>query len=81
MEDGEVKMGSCLVGGHHFVQKGDELIDEAARNRPDAKRVRVRFDSLEYFELLARYPKVFPAFRGARRVTLAEGDTVYEVHH
>ena len=71
---------SCLVGGHHFVQRGDELIDEDAVNKTHARHIRVQFDSLQYFELLAKYPKTFPAFKGARNVKLAVGDTVYEVY-
>ena len=72
--------GSCLVGGHSFRQQGDILVDAAARHIPNPKHVRLRFDSREYFELLARHPKTLPAFRSARHVQLALGDTIYDVY-
>ena len=79
-DTGDHALDSCLVAGHKFYQEGDELIDVAAKGMPQARHVQVRFDSIEYFELLAKYPKTLPAFKGARKVQLAVDDTVYEVH-
>jgi hypothetical protein len=67
------------VGGHQFVQKGQHVIDSAADKISNPRRIEVRFDSREYFELIAKYPKTLRAFKGARYVILAVGDTVYEV--
>ena len=70
---------SCLVGGHQFVQRGVKVIDAAAEKISNPRHIQVRFDSREYFELIARHPKTLSAFKGARHVTLVVGDTIYEV--
>ncbi len=71
---------SCLLDGHAFTQEGDHWIDAAVRRMPGAKRVRVRYDSKEFFDLLARYPKMRRCFNGARKVALALDNTIYEVY-
>ena len=71
---------SCVVHGHHFVQRGKTWVDTEVEKRPDARRIRVRFDSHEFFELLIKYPKALPYVTVNRNVALALDDTVYEIY-
>jgi hypothetical protein len=71
---------SCVIHGHHFVQRGKTWVDSEVEKIPDARHIRVRFDSHEFFELLIKYPKALPYVAANRNVTLALGDTVYEVY-
>jgi hypothetical protein len=76
--DTKENLATFFVNGHRFVQKGQELIDTAAERAPRARRVRIRFDSREYFDLLARHPKSLLTL--ARNVCLNLDDTVYEIY-
>lgn len=71
---------SCVIHGHRFIQRGDRWVDSEVEKMPEAKRIRVRFDSREFFELLIKYPKTLPYVTSARHVELALGDTVYEIY-
>ena len=71
---------SCVIHGHHFVQRGKTWVDAEVDRKPDARRIRVRFDSLEFFELLIKYPKALPYVTTNRNVALALDDTVYEIY-
>jgi hypothetical protein len=71
---------SCVIRGHHFVQRGRTWVDTEVDKIPNAKRIRVRFDSHEFFELLIKYPKTLPYVTSARNVELALDDTVYEIY-
>ena len=72
---------SCVIHGHHFTQRGGRWVDADVEKMPDdAKRIRVRFDSREFFELLIKYPKTLPYVTAARNVELALDDTVYEIY-
>ena len=71
---------SCIIHGHHFVQRGGTWVDTEVEKMPEAKRIRVRFDSREFFDLLIKYPKTLPYVTAARNVALALGDTVYEIY-
>jgi len=70
---------SCVIKGHQFIQRGDRWVDTEVEKMPDAKRIRVRFDSREFFELLIKYPKTLPYVTSARNVEVALDDTVYEI--
>jgi hypothetical protein len=69
-----------LINGRHFVQRGDQWVDTKVERMPEARRVRVRFDSREYFELVIRHPRDVPMISGARNVQVALADTVYEIY-
>ena len=71
---------SCLIQGHHFVQRGVTWVDTEVDKMPNARRIRVRFDSREFFELLIKYPKTLPYVTSARNVELALDDTIYEIY-
>jgi hypothetical protein len=71
---------SCVIQGHHFVQRGKTWVDTEVEKVSRARRIRVRFDSLEFFELLIKYPKALPYVTTNRNVALALDDTVYEIY-
>jgi hypothetical protein len=71
-------LATFFVKGHRFVQKGQELIDTASAQAEGARRVRIRFDSREYFTLLARHPTSLLTL--ARNVCLTLDDTIYEIY-
>ena len=70
-----------MADDHRFVQGGkmstDAKVENLARNSP---RIRVRFDSRQFFELLIKYPKTLPYVQSARNVRLALGNTIYEIY-
>ncbi|MCI0748209.1 MAG: hypothetical protein L0Y58_22620 [Verrucomicrobia subdivision 3 bacterium] len=70
---------SCVIQGRHFVQRGDTWVDTQVDKMPGAQRIRVQFDSREFFELLIKYPKTLPYVTSARNVELALDDTIYEI--
>ncbi|HEY2953085.1 MAG TPA: hypothetical protein VGK40_10905 [Verrucomicrobiae bacterium] len=63
-----------------FAHRGNPHVDEATPRVPELQRVRIRFDSREFFDLLARYPKLLPYLAAGRNVQLALGGRVYEVY-
>jgi hypothetical protein len=69
-----------VIKGHQFVQRGNRWVDTEVEKMPSAKRIRVRFDSREFFELLIKYPKTLPYVSSARNVEVALDDTVYEIY-
>ncbi len=76
-EDGS--RAACLVKGRRFVQQGDQWVDEAVEHMPQARRIRVRFDTPEFFRLLLKRPELLSNIGSARHVQLALGDTIYEI--
>ena len=71
---------SCLIHDQTFIQRGTEWVHPAVEQMPEARRVRVRFDSREYFELLNKHPKALPYLQGARNVQLPLADVIYEIY-
>ena len=69
-----------IINGRRFEQHGDQWIDSAVEKMPRARRVRIRFDSKEYFDLIIRHPHEMPMISGARNLQLALDDTVYEIY-
>jgi hypothetical protein len=63
-----------------FTRRGNPGLDEATSRLPDAQRIRIRFDSREFFDLLARYPKLLPYLAAGRNVQIALGGRIYEVY-
>ncbi|HEV7926434.1 MAG TPA: VIT domain-containing protein [Verrucomicrobiae bacterium] len=70
-----------FVNGKNFFQNQDQQwIDSDVQNLANAKRVRVQFDSEEYFALAAREPHALPWLALGRNVQFALDGTVYEVY-
>lgn len=71
---------SCVIHGHHFIQRGNQWVDADVEKMPNARRIRVRFDSREFFELIIKHPKTLPYVSTTRNIQLAVEDTVYEIY-
>jgi hypothetical protein len=68
-----------FVGGRAFVMKTNSWIDSEIQKKTDAKRVRVQFDSAEYFDLL-KNPQITSWLALGRNVQFVLGDTIYEIY-
>ena len=69
-----------FVSGRKFIQRGCQWIDAAVLQMPLAPRIRVRFDSRHFFELLQRFPKTLPLLTAARNIRLVLAGTVYVIY-
>jgi Ca-activated chloride channel family protein len=68
-----------FVKGRTFFQNGNQWIDSNVQNMTKARRVQVKFNSQEYFDLIAKNQDALPWFSVGRNVQVAIGDTVYEI--
>jgi hypothetical protein len=75
----DASRAACLVRGRRFVQRGDNWVDEAVEHMPQAKRIRVKFDTPEFFKLLLKRPDLLEGLSSARNMQVALGDTIYEI--
>lgn len=75
-----VALQNRFVGGRAFVMKTNSWIDSEIQKKPNAKRVRVQFDSPEYFELVRKNPQATPWLALGRNVQFVLGETIYEIH-
>jgi Ca-activated chloride channel homolog len=79
------KSGSTIaqnrfVGGRAFVMKTNSWIDSEIQKKADAKRVRVQFDSPEYFDLVKKNPQATSWLALGRNVQFVLGETIYEIY-
>ncbi len=70
---------SRFVAGKNFYQNGAQWVDADAQKLPDAKRVRVQFNSPEYFDLLAKNPQALSWFAVGQNLQLLLNGTIYDV--
>src|SRR5439155_11694269 len=68
-----------FAGGRSFYQNGNQWIDGSVQKLKDAKRVRVQFNSKEYFDLVAKKPETLRWLALGQNVQFALNDTIYEV--
>ncbi|MCX6910600.1 MAG: VIT domain-containing protein [Verrucomicrobia bacterium] len=68
-----------FVHGRAFFQNGSQWIDSNVQAMPNARRVQVKFNSQDYFDLVAKHPHALAWFAVSRNVQVALDDTVYEV--
>ena len=68
-----------FVGGRSFYQNGNQWIDASVQKLKDAKRVRVQFNSKEYFDLVTKKPEALPWLALGQNVQFAMNGTVYEI--
>ena len=68
-----------FVNGRAFFQNGTQWIDATVQKLPNARRVPVKFNSDDYFALLAKYPTAAQWLSIGRNVQIALDDIVYEV--
>ena len=69
-----------FVGGRSFYQNGAQWIDAGIQRLQDPKRVRIQFNSQEYFDLVAQKPGARPWLALGQNVQFTLGGTVYEVY-
>jgi Ca-activated chloride channel family protein len=70
-----------FVNGRNFFQNSQQQwIDPAVQNAANAKRVRVQFNSADYFALAARETRVLPWLALGRNVQFVLDDTLYDIY-
>jgi Ca-activated chloride channel family protein len=67
------------VRGRTFYQNGAQWIDSNISTRPTAKKVQVKFNSNEYFELLRKHPDAAQWLSVGTQVQVLITDTIFEV--
>jgi Ca-activated chloride channel family protein len=68
-----------FIHGRAFFQNGSQWIDSNVQAMPNARRVQVKFNSQDYFDLIAKHPRALPWFAVGRNVQVALDNTIYEV--
>jgi len=68
-----------FINGRNFFQNGNQWIDSLAQKRPEAPRVRIQFNSREYFALAANQPEARPWLALGQNVQFMLHGTVCEV--
>lgn len=68
-----------FIAGRNFFQNGSQWIDANVQAKPGARRVQVKFNSAEYFDLMGKHPSMPQWLSVGRNVQVALGDTVYEI--
>ena len=68
-----------FAGGRSFYQNGNQWIDGTLQRLKDPKRVRVQFNSKEYFDLVANKPETRPWLALGQNVQFALNGVVYEI--
>lgn len=71
---------SRYVGGRTFYQTGSQWIDGEVQKQTQAKRVRLQFESKEYFDFVKAHPKTLAWLALGKNVQFLLGETVYEVY-
>jgi len=71
---------SRFVSGKSFFQNGEQWIDAEIQKFPDAKRIRVQFNSPEYFELLKKNSQTLAWLSQGRNVQFVMAGAIYEVY-
>jgi Ca-activated chloride channel homolog len=69
-----------FVAGKNFFQNDKQWIDAAVQHNQNAKRVRVQFNSTEYFALAAQQPKALPWLALGQNVQFVLDNAVYEIY-
>jgi Ca-activated chloride channel family protein len=69
-----------FVNGRNFFQNGNQWIDTLVQKQQQAKKVRIQFNSQEYFDLLAKEPQARPWLALGQNVQFVLGEKLYEVY-
>ena len=70
---------SRYVNGRNFYQNGNQWIDARVQSRAGARVIQVKFNSDEYFALMARHPDMPQWLSLGRNVQVVLGDVIYEI--
>src|SRR5438876_3084685 len=68
-----------FAGGRSFYPNGNPWIDGSVQKLKDSKRVRIPFNSKEYFDLVAKKPETLPWLALGQNVQFALDGAIYEV--
>lgn len=79
-KSGSIITQNRFVGGRAFVMKTNSWIDSEIQKKANAKRVRVQFDSPEYFDLVKKNPRATSWLALGRDVQFVLGETIYEIY-
>jgi hypothetical protein len=71
---------SRFVSGKTFFQNEGKWVDSETQKLSAAKTVRIRFGSVEYFDLLKREPHAVTWLALGPNVQFISGGTLYEIH-
>jgi Ca-activated chloride channel homolog len=69
-----------FVAGRNFFQNNNRWVDAQVQKQQNAKRVRIQFNSSEYFALAAKTPKTLPWLALGQNVQFVLDDTLYEIY-
>jgi Ca-activated chloride channel family protein len=69
-----------FVAGKTFFQNDKQWLDSAVQKQPNAKRVRIRFASSEYFDFLAGNPQATPWLALGQNVQFVLNNAIYEIY-
>jgi hypothetical protein len=71
---------SQYVNGRNFYQNGTQWVDSEVQQNQTARRVRLQFNSGEYFEFAATNTAARPWLALGNNVQFVLKDTVYEIY-
>jgi Ca-activated chloride channel family protein len=71
---------SRYVNGRNFFQNGSQWLDSEVQNNPAAKRVRLQFNSPDYFTFLAKNRQALPWLALGQNVEFVLDGVVYDVY-
>jgi Ca-activated chloride channel homolog len=69
-----------FVAGRNAFQNANQWVDSLAQKAPNAKRVRIQFNSTEYFALAAKEPESLPWLALGQNVQFVLKGTIYEIY-
>jgi hypothetical protein len=69
-----------FVAGRNFFQNNNRWVDAQVQKQQNAKRVRIQFNSSEYFAVAAKTPKTLPWLALGQNVQFVLDDTLYEIY-
>jgi Ca-activated chloride channel family protein len=69
-----------FVAGRNAFLNNNQWVDSLAQKQPNAKHVRIQFNSTEYFALAAKEPQALPWLALGQNVQFVLRDTVYEIY-
>ncbi len=75
----EYTQQSRFVGGRNFFLNGTQWVDAGVQKLQKAKKVRVQFNSPEYFDLVTKEPQARPWLALGQNLQFVLRETVYEV--
>jgi hypothetical protein len=69
-----------FINGKNFYQNGSQWVDGEVQKLQNAKKVRVQFNSAEYFHLAATNSQALPWLALGQNVQFVLNDTLYEIY-